>query len=279
MYTLADALTYPEDVFKYFKNGEWTVSVKGRPFHNIALHEAHESIVNRKLKQITSRPSHFRMVELAVFKSYLENTLSSFDSYVLQYTSTTTTDKKAHCVRAGIIYDLITPHCLFQNPSQPRCLCNVFASPPPALDHGNVKDLLSISKIGNERMLSFVRQYVLTPPNEIRQKRRRQKLRTFTPVKASTRQLNSKLKQVSLLLSKAYRSLMSPGSGFKQTYPFPLALCSPNGTIRPRSKSTFRDVVLSVLSGVPGCTSLSHDPFITTCSFFYQSSFRLRDAS
>ena len=61
---------------------------------------------------------------------------------------------------------------------------------------------------------------------------------------------------------------MSPGSGFKQTYPFPLALCSPNRTIRPCSKSTFRDVVLSVLSGVPGSTSLSHDPFVTTCPFF-----------
>ena len=63
---------------------------------------------------------------------------------------------------------------------------------------------------------------------------------------------------------------MSPGSGFKQTYPFPLALCSPNGAIRSCTKSTFRDVVLSVLSGIeiPGSTSSSHDPFVTTCPFF-----------
>ena len=71
MYTLADASTYPEDVLKYFKNGEWTVCVKGRPFHNIALDEAHESIVNRKLTQIASGPSYFKMVELADFMSYL----------------------------------------------------------------------------------------------------------------------------------------------------------------------------------------------------------------
>ncbi len=113
MYTLADSLTYPEDVLKYFKNGEWAFKVKGRPFHNITSDEAHESIVNHnlKLKQITSRPSYFKMVELADFMSHLKNTLSSFDSYVLQYTSTTTTDKKAHCVRAGISYEPITPHC------------------------------------------------------------------------------------------------------------------------------------------------------------------------
>ena len=29
VYSLADALTYPEDILKYFKNGEWMVSVKG----------------------------------------------------------------------------------------------------------------------------------------------------------------------------------------------------------------------------------------------------------
>jgi hypothetical protein len=39
---------------------------------------------------------------------------------------------------------------------------------------------------------------------------------------------------------------MPPGLGFKQTYP---ALSSPNGTIRPCTESTLRNVVLSVLSG------------------------------
>ena len=55
--------TYPAQVLDNFKNGQWTVSYKGRPYHSLALDEAQECIINRKLKQITTRPSHFRMVD------------------------------------------------------------------------------------------------------------------------------------------------------------------------------------------------------------------------
>ena len=51
--TLADTYTYPDEVLKLFQDGQWTMSVKGRPYHNLALDEAHECIINRKLKQIT----------------------------------------------------------------------------------------------------------------------------------------------------------------------------------------------------------------------------------
>ena len=47
---LNDSYTYPKEILELFKNGQWTVSVKARPFHNLALDEAHECIVNRKLK-------------------------------------------------------------------------------------------------------------------------------------------------------------------------------------------------------------------------------------
>ena len=60
---LNDSYTYPQEIPELLKNGQWTVSVKARSFHNLALDEAHECIVNRKLKQITTKPSHFRMVD------------------------------------------------------------------------------------------------------------------------------------------------------------------------------------------------------------------------
>ena len=71
--SLADSITYPKEVIEHFMSGEWTVSVKGLPFHNQALDEAHETIINRRLKQITTRPSHFRTVNLADFMSYLDS--------------------------------------------------------------------------------------------------------------------------------------------------------------------------------------------------------------
>ena len=50
---LMDALTLPSDLNEKFLSGEWTVSVKGRPYHNLALDEAHESVINLRLKTIT----------------------------------------------------------------------------------------------------------------------------------------------------------------------------------------------------------------------------------
>ena len=64
---LNDSYKYPQEVIDHFMKGQWTVSVKGRLFHNLALKEAHECITNRKVKQITTMASHFRMVELSDF--------------------------------------------------------------------------------------------------------------------------------------------------------------------------------------------------------------------
>ena len=61
-------------VIHTLKNGQWTVSIKARPFHNLALDEAHECIVNRKLKQIT-----IPLVELADFMAYLDSVMSGIE--------------------------------------------------------------------------------------------------------------------------------------------------------------------------------------------------------
>ena len=82
---LSDGYTYPAEMIEQFKKGQWTVNVKGRPFHSLAPDEAHECIINRKLKQITTRPSHFRMVELSDFMAYLDSVTSGLDSHVFKH--------------------------------------------------------------------------------------------------------------------------------------------------------------------------------------------------
>ena len=77
---LGDRYKYPKEVIDYFMNGQWTVSARGRPFHNLALDEAHECIINRKLKQITTRASHFRMVELSDFMAYLDGVVTGLEA-------------------------------------------------------------------------------------------------------------------------------------------------------------------------------------------------------
>ena len=81
---IMDALTVPDSVLQKFLNDGWTVSVKGWPYRNIAFDEVHESVINLRLKMITSRPSHFRTVELSNFMSYLDRIVTGFEGLLFR---------------------------------------------------------------------------------------------------------------------------------------------------------------------------------------------------
>ena len=108
MSAIANSYTYPVEVIHQFSHGQWTVSVKGRPFHNLALDEAHECIINRKLKSITTRPSHFRMVELADFMAYLDNMMTGFEEYVFKWNKSKQYEKNELGARGKILFELIS---------------------------------------------------------------------------------------------------------------------------------------------------------------------------
>ena len=48
--TIKDVLTQPAYIHQHFLNGEWTASITGRPYHNVALDESHEQVVNKRLE-------------------------------------------------------------------------------------------------------------------------------------------------------------------------------------------------------------------------------------
>ncbi len=81
---IANTCTYPSELIHHFLHSQWTVSVKGRHFHNLALDEAHECIINKNLKSIATRPSHFRMVELT-FMAYLDVVMNRFEDQVFKW--------------------------------------------------------------------------------------------------------------------------------------------------------------------------------------------------
>ena len=80
---IMDTLTLPNNLLQQFLKGGWTVSVKGRPYHNTAFDEAHESIINLCLKTTTSRPSHFCTVDLSNFMSYLDKIVAGLEGLYL----------------------------------------------------------------------------------------------------------------------------------------------------------------------------------------------------
>ena len=166
--------------------------MKGRPFHNQALDEAHETIINRKLKQITTRHSHFRMVSLADFMAYLDNACTGLDSCIPTKHKKKEADSQLACTRAKLVYSIIERACIFSQKVQIEPLRNVFVD-NPTLPPENIKDLLRIAEAGRDRMFSYIRQYALVPPTEIRQKRTRQKLKTFACKKQTNKQLKTQL--------------------------------------------------------------------------------------
>ncbi len=132
MESFADFHTFPAHVAKPLVNaGEWTASLTGRPHHNVALDEAHEMVINRRLKQITSRASHFRTVELADFMAYLE-VQGAWDRFLSRSKkdSEASTLKRYACQRVEciqtILEGLTVP--LFRYSSDPSPLRNVFVA-------------------------------------------------------------------------------------------------------------------------------------------------------
>ena len=130
------------------------------PYSNLAIDEAHESVINRRLKQITSRPSAFRTVELADFMSYLDVILVNFEAFVFQHNAEPPSHVKVFVSeRAPVIKQLImsTEINLFEVGGV-RSLSNVFLRNPPELDHSTRNDLLSFYSVGKDRYIEKVEE-------------------------------------------------------------------------------------------------------------------------
>ena len=68
---MRDSMRLPPAVLSAFLKGEWTVSVTGKPYHSQAMDEAHESMINKSTKDLTTRPTLYRLIELENFSAVL----------------------------------------------------------------------------------------------------------------------------------------------------------------------------------------------------------------
>ena len=161
-----DALTLPSNIIQQFLIGGWTVSVKGRPHHNFALDEAHETVINLRLKTITSRPSHFRTVELANFMSYLDKVVVGVEGmlYKNKQKEPSQYKKRYLCQRTAQMITTLKDVTLFQISDTPIQLCNPLCSNKHLLDSKTIEDLLNIASTGIVCMQQFVREHILLLP-------------------------------------------------------------------------------------------------------------------
>lgn len=123
--------------------GGWTVSYKENPYHNLAIDEAHECCINRRLKQITSRPSYFETVQLADFMAYLDVILWGVKNYISRNKSLLPDLGRTFVLQqAKRIYKMTPIATIFDSSI---ILCNIFVSKPKQLDNLQWKELTNVN--------------------------------------------------------------------------------------------------------------------------------------
>ena len=184
------------------------MSHNSRPYHNIAIDEAHECIINLRLKTITARPSHFRTVELGNFMAYLDKVVVGFEAFLFRKRKGTSGQvKRFTCQRAQKIYEIIHSAPLFIFSIIRTKLCNIFTSSKPDLDSAVIYDLLNYPSIGTKRMLHYIEVFIL-PQQHTHQKRKRQlKLSTFSSRTQTKREQRSRENELQSIARNASRSL------------------------------------------------------------------------
>ena len=242
--TINDVIQLPVDLKKKFYHGEWILNKTGRRFHSVALDEGHEQIINKRLKELTTRPSEYRTVTLANFMAYLDKFLKLFQESIFTLINPKGNKENVSVNYAQQIYTVLQTKNIFH--SEKRVLHNVFSDKPLELENEARHDLLNISKEGKTRMRTYIRQHIIHPPLEVPKKRLRKKMKTFSKRKVTQRTQKSQLGQVCLLLKGAYAQLQKGGQYLEKTIEYPLALCTEFGDLRTRNKSAFKDALQSI---------------------------------
>ena len=67
---LGDVHTLPDEVLNIFQKGGFVVSLRGHPWHSVALDEAHEMKINKKCKTSIVRPSKDYISRVAGYIPY-----------------------------------------------------------------------------------------------------------------------------------------------------------------------------------------------------------------
>ena len=244
-----DTLTLPDDVLAWFVGGGWTASVKARPHHNLALDEAHESLINLRLKTITSRPSHFRTVEMSNFMSYLDTIVRGMEGqlYAQKEHDPVQQRKRYVCQRADKMITMLSDMHIFEQHEEQIPLCNIISPAKHPLDSKTISDLLNISSIGKERMATFVEEHILPVRTGGRKRRKRpRKLATFTGRSSTTSEGKRRENELSNIARNAMQILQANGIT-AQTSPHPLAIADLDGNMRTSSKCKYLETLSKCL--------------------------------
>ena len=233
----------PKEILQQCMNGGWTVSLKGNKYHNQAIDESHESQINKTLKEMTTRPSHFRTVELANFMAYMEPVVSSFSANACLFTATQSEQTKPYILqRMQKMNSAMENIPIFHHTDDLKAIHNIMTSKPRQLSTQAQQDLLSFKQVGEERVMQYANANFLegTPV-----KKSNRKLKNFTKPKQTSRAASSQMSEQKKSLGKLFNIMKEMKKGVVKTSEYPLAIAKRNGAQFNSSKSDFYGALYS----------------------------------
>ena len=88
---IVSMLTLPQEILSHLKNGGFTVSIKGRPCHNVAIDKAHEMCINKECKEYITRPSADYINRTAMFLLVPAKAMKNIEAQLFPHQNLTTT--------------------------------------------------------------------------------------------------------------------------------------------------------------------------------------------
>ena len=187
---LADLQTYPNEVIRTFQEGGFVASLSGRPWHSVALDEAHEMKINKECKTSIVHPSKDYIQRVASYIPYrakclenLKGQLFPEEKHLPSVPSSFPEARKTFAnIEAQTRLILSTEYLTTTTTSQE--LCNPFSKKFANAEQQH--DLASFREIGQCEFENHVSYYILKEAS-VHPPIRKKRLLTLTQRKASQR--------------------------------------------------------------------------------------------
>ena len=237
-------------LLSFFKQGAFVVNVKGRPWHAVAIDEAHEMLINKSCKTSIVKPNPDFISRIS---RYLPHRTKILENLIFQVLPTIT-EQKDELIEAFISQKSVdietqknierqikclNEHALFSNIKTE--LRNPFTQ--VELSKEQAHDLMNFRHIGQRQFLLRIKAVVLKQPS-VKAPNRKNNLKTFTEKKRNSRQISKLEKDKQLVLSAMRRKMsFSKRTGQpiheleEQLIELPLAICDSNENTNKGQKS------------------------------------------
>ena len=152
--------------------------------------------------------------------------------------SSTDHHKRYTCQRTAKIIILLENVQLFKLSEGVIQLTNIFNSTPIQLDTSCINDLLSFQTVGENRLFTYLKQYVLPtadPASRPKRRKRLRKLATFSSRPTPAHEQKCRVNELENIARNAMQILQKHGIS-EQTSPFPQALADIHGNMRVSKK-------------------------------------------